>query len=629
MTFFLDMKNLSKPVKALILASIIITTLTAIELTTSGVDAASISKSLSAGTNTITFRDISDGNVTQTISGTATGNTLTIDVSDLDADLDVLSADVITSSATSTSSGANVANVILTETGPSTGFFSGTVTLSSATTTSSNLEWINGDDISLFYRPDPSDSLTDPKSSEGESLGFPRVSAVLNGVAGAGPLSYTLADFPIDSTAKSDGVCPFTIVVNPVDLTLSSGTTASDITITISYANGILGDPALFPPNLLKMAYRTSSAGTFTEIASTIDFSAKTLTNTAQPSAIEGQYVIGFNTGCSGGGGGGLVSPGLVVNALAGISGISGGGGSSTSAPSISLNDLVARDAIDVPTEIEQMVLNHDSAVPIPPMEPGVFGDFDFPLMINGKGFVAGGFTNTLETQTLLTETPVTMEFVVYEDEKVQHFSLYTNLRGPDDTISKSDTQILYNDGKDLQVVDPNGFFSDAKITVSDDEDEDESFKKHVLVELVFAKPMDTSDIIIRSWDPHLFSRDFYLLDAIKVDSAEPEFNPLPQATEEVQVEELKSQSIPLWVKNNAGWWAEEQIDDENFVAGIQYLIQNEIMFVPTTDAVNSATEIPDWIKNNAGWWAEDQINDEDFVNAIEWLVTNGVIVLE
>ena len=32
--------------------------------------------------------------------------------------------------------------------------------------------------------------------------------------------------------------------------------------------------------------------------------------------------------------------------------------------------------------------------------------------------------------------------------------------------------------------------------------------------------------------------------------------------------------SIPVWVKNNAGWWAEGQIDDETFVSGIQYLIK-------------------------------------------------------
>jgi len=32
--------------------------------------------------------------------------------------------------------------------------------------------------------------------------------------------------------------------------------------------------------------------------------------------------------------------------------------------------------------------------------------------------------------------------------------------------------------------------------------------------------------------------------------------------------------NIPSWIKNNAEWWAEGQIDDETFVSGIQYLIK-------------------------------------------------------
>jgi len=37
---------------------------------------------------------------------------------------------------------------------------------------------------------------------------------------------------------------------------------------------------------------------------------------------------------------------------------------------------------------------------------------------------------------------------------------------------------------------------------------------------------------------------------------------------------------------------------------------------------------IPDWIKNNAGWWATDQIDDSAFVQGIQYLVQNGIIVI-
>ncbi len=38
--------------------------------------------------------------------------------------------------------------------------------------------------------------------------------------------------------------------------------------------------------------------------------------------------------------------------------------------------------------------------------------------------------------------------------------------------------------------------------------------------------------------------------------------------------------SIPAWIKNNAGWWATDQIDDSAFLKGIQYLVQNGIIVV-------------------------------------------------
>ena len=36
--------------------------------------------------------------------------------------------------------------------------------------------------------------------------------------------------------------------------------------------------------------------------------------------------------------------------------------------------------------------------------------------------------------------------------------------------------------------------------------------------------------------------------------------------------------NIPEWIKNNAGWWATDQIDDASFVSGIKYMIENGIM---------------------------------------------------
>ena len=37
---------------------------------------------------------------------------------------------------------------------------------------------------------------------------------------------------------------------------------------------------------------------------------------------------------------------------------------------------------------------------------------------------------------------------------------------------------------------------------------------------------------------------------------------------------------------------------------------------------------IPEWIKNNAGWWAEGLISDEDFAKGIEHMIKVGIITI-
>ena len=38
---------------------------------------------------------------------------------------------------------------------------------------------------------------------------------------------------------------------------------------------------------------------------------------------------------------------------------------------------------------------------------------------------------------------------------------------------------------------------------------------------------------------------------------------------------------------------------------------------------------IPQWIKNNAGWWAQGLISDDDFLNGIEYLINEDIIKLD
>jgi len=45
-----------------------------------------------------------------------------------------------------------------------------------------------------------------------------------------------------------------------------------------------------------------------------------------------------------------------------------------------------------------------------------------------------------------------------------------------------------------------------------------------------------------------------------------------------------------------------------------------------TMNVGQAETSIPGWIKNNAGWWADGQIDDNSFVSGLQWLISNGIM---
>ncbi len=109
-------------------------------------------------------------------------------------------------------------------------------------------------------------------------------------------------------------------------------------------------------------------------------------------------------------------------------------------------------------------------------------------------------------------------------------------------------------------------------------------------------------------------------------------FIPNSSAQEEIE--------IPNWIKNVAGWWATNEISEKEFLTAIEYLINNNVIsiaFLPCGGAAAAAASdptlvaklIPDWVKNNAGWWATDQIEDADFINGIEYLIKKDILGID
>jgi hypothetical protein len=223
-----------------------------------------------------------------------------------------------------------------------------------------------------------------------------------------------------------------------------------------------------------------------------------------------------------------------------------------------------------------------------------------------------------------------------------------------DKTVYDSELYIIFDKFKPLQSFDSNGYISDFSVNII----EKSSREIDMIFEMVFVLPMDESDVIVRSWDKYKRSSDYKFNNLIQVieseasseiiESAEITFSnsqtfgnsekdsstlltyDLQNTNAENNLGELSENNpieIPLWIKMNANWWSQEEIGDDDFIAGIKYLIESNVIQIPEfTKDQPGVKEIPSWIRYNAEWWAGDLVSDNEFVGSIQWLIENGVM---
>ena len=90
---------------------------------------------------------------------------------------------------------------------------------------------------------------------------------------------------------------------------------------------------------------------------------------------------------------------------------------------------------------------------------------------------------------------------------------------------------------------------------------------------------------------------------------------------------------IPSWIKNVSGWWANDEISEKEFLSGIEYLINNNIITISSIPCsvfgTSSSEAVPNWLKNTAGWWSEDLIEDIEFVNGLEYLIKKQIVIVD
>lgn len=305
-----------------------------------------------------------------------------------------------------------------------------------------------------------------------------------------------------------------------------------------------------------------------------------------------------------GGGGGGIVSPGLVLDAAASI------GGSSPPPPTFSLG--VFAQANLLPPDLEKKLLNHD---PFDPIGPSSYASVPYyPLSIDGNGYLIGGYANTLETVTEQVGKPANLTFTTISRPLV-HMSIYTNMHNISDEIADSDTFVTYDKGQPLQIVDPHGFFS--KVTVDTKQDGN---KQSISYNVIFAKSMPKSNIIMRAWDDHHASQDIKFFDAwqaVESGGTQTSSSNVPQAgliqniePQPSQVQAIQTNPELVDIIKQWGGYSPKSISDSEMLS----------------DMGIDAKHIPSWYMKTSKWVVSNDMTPEEFVNAIKYMYDKGII---
>ena len=81
-------------------------------------------------------------------------------------------------------------------------------------------------------------------------------------------------------------------------------------------------------------------------------------------------------------------------------------------------------------------------------------------------------------------------------------------------------------------------------------------------------------------------------------------------------------ETIPYWVKNNAGWWANGEIPDIDFLSGIHFMIKNGIIIIEIQEK-NEPTEEEQFVINRNLW------EFERYLDRILTAIENGTRYIE
>ena len=254
-------------------------------------------------------------------------------------------------------------------------------------------------------------------------------------------------------------------------------------------------------------------------------------------------------------------------------------------------------------------------------------------LSINSKVFDVQGYHQTIPTQSFETGHPNSIKLKIFENTSPEFFSHAEIHFGIHDKfvegviVEDSVVSIVWDDGDGEEIYGING---------------DEEFLRNVNIkhaiedgfvilnfEFTFTKELGVSTMMVELWDGYRNTGIHYFVDAFQVidtttkkPASESSVEPIPEVIKE------KDFSVPSWIKNSAGWWAEDKIADADFILGMQHLVDTNVITISQDkqENISSETGVPSWIKTTAEWWSKGQIGDEDFIRGIEFLLNQNLV---
>jgi hypothetical protein len=242
-----------------------------------------------------------------------------------------------------------------------------------------------------------------------------------------------------------------------------------------------------------------------------------------------------------------------------------------------------------------------------------------------GLGVIIGAdnsIENLSQSRPIKVGQEINLRFEIDEPggtDNIEHASLYIDRGNLASKISQSSTFIRFEKGKPFQINDPDKIFSDVSFAILT-----KDTTRFVLrFDITFAKPMEPSSILFRTWDLAKNSNEIWYQNALEIVESNPLPVDLPQGPKQEPSDkngETKTMTVEqkLLIEKWSGYDLESISDSK--------LLKLLGIIPPQTGDENIIT-IHSWFRNNVGkWLLDEKISFTEFVNALEYMYQNGIL---